>query len=261
MQQIAFGAALAALVALVAFRARALTTSGALAAFAVGTCVFGAGGWPYAAVLFAFFIPSTLLSRIGRARKRQLVDVGKHGARDAWQVLANGGIAAVCAVSAIATHKAPIAAAFAAAFAAASADTWGTEIGTLAQGTPRSILTFKPLPAGLSGGITTIGTIAEIAGAVFVGLVAWSLHVAPWWIVALGGIAGAFVDSILGATAQELRYCAQCARKCETDPHVCGSRTTIIRGASWMSNDAVNFFCTVTGAIVALALAWWHSSW
>jgi uncharacterized protein (TIGR00297 family) len=257
VQQLAFGAALAALVALVAFRARALTLSGAVAAFAVGTCVFGAGGWPYAAVLFAFFIPSTVLSRIGRARKRQLVDVGKHGARDGWQVLANGGVAALCAVLAIAMHKAPIAAAFAAAFAAASADTWGTEIGTLAKGTPRSILTFKPLPVGLSGGITWIGTLAEVVGALFVGLVAWSLHVAPWWFVTIGGIAGAFADSILGATAQELRYCPQCKRRCETDPHLCGSPTTIVRGYSWISNDAVNFFCTLTGAIVALALSWY----
>jgi len=61
---------LAAAVALSAARAKALNRSGALAAWAVGTCVFAAGGWPYAAVLFAFFIPSTLLSRAGRARKR-----------------------------------------------------------------------------------------------------------------------------------------------------------------------------------------------
>jgi uncharacterized protein (TIGR00297 family) len=253
--QLAFGAALAAVVALIAWRARALAASGALAAFIVGTCVFGAGGWPYAAVLFAFFIPSTVLSRIGRARKRRLVDIGKHGARDAWQVLANGGIAAVCAVLAAVTHTHAIAAAFAASFAAASSDTWGTEIGTLANAQPRSILTLKPLATGLSGGVTLVGTLAEIAGALFVGLVAWALHIAPWWIVLVAGAAGAFVDSITGASAQELRYCPQCKRNCETDPHVCGSATTVIRGFPWISNDAVNFICTATGAIVALLLS------
>jgi uncharacterized protein (TIGR00297 family) len=255
VHQLAFGAALAAVVALVAWGARALTASGALAAFAVGTCVFGAGGWPYAAVLFAFFIPSTVLSRIGRARKRALVDIGKHGARDAWQVFANGGIAAVCAVLSALTHAHAVTAAFAAAFAAASSDTWGTEIGTLAKSAPRSILTLKPLPAGLSGGITVVGTIAEIAGALLVGLVAWALHIAPWWIVLIAGVAGAFADSIAGASAQELRYCSQCKRNCETDPHVCGSPTTVVRGYTWMSNDAVNFICTATGAVVALALS------
>jgi uncharacterized protein (TIGR00297 family) len=254
VQQLEFGAALAALVALVAFRVRALTVSGAVAAFIVGTCVFGAGGWPYAAVLFAFFIPSTILSRIGRARKRELVDAGKHGARDAWQVFANGGIAAICAVLAIIKHSPALAAAFAAAFAAASADTWGTEIGTLAKAPPRSILTLRPLPTGLSGGITLPGTIAEVAGASFVGIIASALHIAPWWVVTIAGIAGAFADSILGASAQELRYCPQCARTCETEPHICGSPTTIIRGYSFISNDAVNFICTLTGGIIAYLL-------
>lgn len=244
-------------VALVAWRMRALTANGALAAWIVGACVFGAGGWTYAAVLFAFFIPSTLLSRIGRTKKHLLVDIGKHGARDAWQVGANGGVAALCAVLAAATHANSIAAAFAGAFAAASADTWGTEIGTLARMPARSILTLKPLAAGLSGGVTLAGTLAEIAGACVVGLVAWALWGGAWWTIAAGGLAGAIADSILGGSLQELRYCAQCKRDCETDPHVCGAKTTLRRGAAWFSNDAVNACATAIGALVAgwLALA------
>lgn len=251
MAQILAGIALAAVVAVAAWRAHALSRSGALAAWIVGACVFAAGGWPYAAVLFAFFIPSTLLSRLGRARKRALVDVGKHGARDAWQVAANGGVAALCAVLAAAAHAGPIAAAFAGAFAAAAADTWGTEIGTLAKGRPRSILTFRKLPTGLSGGVTPAGSAAEAAGAVLVGLVAWGLGIAPWWAVAAGGMAGALADSILGAFAQDLRYCDACGRACETDPHACGARTRTIRGAAWMGNDAVNACATAIGAVAA----------
>ena len=59
------GAALAAVIAAIAYRAHALSRSGAVAAFAVGTAVFAAGGWPGALVLLAFFVPSTLLSRLG----------------------------------------------------------------------------------------------------------------------------------------------------------------------------------------------------
>lgn len=252
--QVLAGVALAALTALVAWRARALTPGGALAAFIVGACVFGAGGWPYAAVLFAFFIPSTLLSRIGKARKRELVDTGKHGARDAWQVFANGGVAAFCALLSLG-HAVPFAAAFAGAFAAASADTWGTEIGTLAKMPPRSILTFKPVPAGLSGGVTAAGTLAEIAGALGVALVAWALGAGAWWVIAAGGVAGALADSVIGASAQELRYCPQCERECETDPHACGTRTILRRGAPWISNDTVNACATAIGAITAGALS------
>src|SRR5580658_10739442 len=75
---------------------RVLTRGGAIAAFAVGALTFAAGTLGSALLLLAFFISSIALSRAGKKRKRQLVDIGKGGARDAWQVLANGGIATVC---------------------------------------------------------------------------------------------------------------------------------------------------------------------
>lgn len=252
--QILTGILFAGAVALAARRLHALTTSGAIAAWIVGACIFSAGSWPYAAVLFAFFIPSTLLSRLGRTRKRKLTDIGKTGARDAFQVLANGGVAAFCALLANATHCPALAAGFAGAFAAASSDTWGTEIGTLVKSPPRSILTLRKLAPGISGGITAAGTIAELAGAIAIGLVASALHIAPWWSIAAAGFAGATIDSILGATLQELRYCEKCRRTCETDPHSCGTPTQLIRGFSWMNNDAVNACATATGALVAALL-------
>lgn len=252
--QFAIGAALAALVAFVAYRARALQSSGAIAAFVIGAIVFGIGGWQAALILFAFFIPSTFLSRIGRKRKGALVDVGKHGPRDAWQVAANGGIAAVALLFAPRFGGVAVAA-FAGAFAAASADTWGTEIGTLARATPRSIFSLKPVAAGLSGGVTLQGTLAELAGALVVALVAYALHLAPLLPVFIGGIAGALVDSALGATAQALRYCPTCRRECETNPHVCGTATQIRRGFGWFENDAVNFAATLTGALLGALLS------
>ena len=242
---------LAGAVAVAAQRARALNASGAVAAFLVGAVTFAIGDWQAALVLFAFFVPSTILSRVGKARKRKLVDVGKHGPRDAWQVVANGGVAALALL--LAPRLGAVAyAAFAGAFAAASADTWGTEIGTLARGTPRSIFTFKPVATGLSGGITWQGTAAEIAGACVVAAIAALLHVAPFLPVAAAGVAGAFVDSLLGATAQALRYCPACERACETDPHLCGTPTLVRRGFGWFENDAVNLAATLTGALLAV---------
>ncbi len=240
-------------VALSAWRIRALTHSGALAALAVGTITFGCGGWQAAAVLFAFFLPSVALSRVGRGRKNALVDVGKHGARDAWQVLANGGVAALCILAW--RLGAPLAAAFSGAFAAAAADTWGTEIGVLARAQPRSILTWQRLPTGLSGGISLQGSIATLAGAALVGIVAALVHLGALLPVTIGGFAGALLDSLLGASAQSLRWCPQCHRACETDPHACGSATTLRRGWQWLSNDAVNFAATLCGAAVAGALS------
>ncbi|MGD0968827.1 MAG: DUF92 domain-containing protein [Candidatus Aquilonibacter sp.] len=228
-----------------------LSTSGAIAAAFIGAAVLLGGGWAGAAVLFAFFIPSTLLSRVGRTKKRRLVDIGKQGARDAWQVLANGGVAAVAILLSL-RYGAPMLAAFAGAFAAASADTWATELGTLAKGAPRSIVTMKRLPTGISGGITWQGSVAQIGGALVVAIVASLVHIAALWPVLVGGIAGSIADSILGATLQTQRYCPKCERKCEIDPHPCGTPTVIRRGFRWLNNDAVNFAATLCGALVAL---------
>lgn len=242
-------------VAIAARRAGSLTTGGALAAWTIGAAVFAALGWPGAAVLFAFFLPSSLLTRLGRARKQGLVDTGKAGPRDAWQVAANGGAAAIAALLAATLHAPAALWAFAGAFAAASADTWATEIGTLARGRPRSILTFRTLAPGLSGGITLQGTAAQAAGALAVAGAAAACGIAPWWPVAAAGFTGALLDSVLGAGVQALRWCPVCRRHCETNPHVCGAETTLARGFAWMENDAVNAAATIGGALVAAALA------
>jgi uncharacterized protein (TIGR00297 family) len=248
--QIAIGAAFAALVAGLAYRAHALSASGGAAAFAVGAIVFGSGGWRAAVVLFAFFLPSTLLTHIGRTRKRELADAHGDAPRNEWQVLANGGVAALCALLA-APGNAAFAAAFAGAFAAASADTWGTEIGTLSPAGPVSILTLRPLPAGRSGGVTPLGLIATLAGSFCVAGAAALVGIAPLWRVAIGGVVGALLDSLLGASVQGLRWCTICACECETRRHDCGAATVLRRGVGWIENDAVNFAATLCGALVA----------
>lgn len=261
MTQIAIGAVASFVIAALAAFLRALTPSGACAAFVVGTIVFGIGGLPAAWVLLAFFITASLLSRIGKRRKRDLVDWGKQGARDAWQVLANGGAAAAF-IALRPVAQAPMLVAFAASRAAASADTWSTEIGTLSR-TARSILTFRPVTRGISGGVSALGTFAQFAGAAFVAAVAYGTGIAPFWPVLIGGVAGGIFDSILGASAQALRWCPRCARPCETNPHpACGTPTTMFRGIAWIDNDVVNLSATLCGAGVAVLVASkWPALW
>ncbi|MDB5071153.1 MAG: hypothetical protein JWM87_2264 [Candidatus Eremiobacteraeota bacterium] len=283
------GAVFAGAIAWIAWRVRALTPGGAVAAFVVGTLTYATGTIAFTLVLLAFFVPSVVLSRFGRARKRGLADVGKHDARDAMQVLANGGVATVCAIGWAVTHDVRWAVAFAGAYAAATADTWATEIGTLARRPPRSILTLRPVATGMSGGITLPGTLAEIVGAVWLAAVAAvairvfllepyaplhtvdinalraALALTPFehWHgglrsalgVAFAGVLGATLDSVLGATGQELRRCDVCDRACETDPHACGNPTRLIRGVGGFSNDVVNLLATAAGAAVAFVLA------
>jgi uncharacterized protein (TIGR00297 family) len=252
----AWGGLFAAAIALAAWRAQSLTADGAVAAFVVGTATFGSGGWAATVILLAFFLSSVGLSRVGKARKRGLRDIAKGGPRDARQVLANGGAATVCIVLARidTAHAAGWLAGFATGYAAATADTWSTEIGTLARGTPRSILTGRPIATGLSGGVSVQGTLAALGGALWIALAAaatgYSVVVAT--IVGILGFGGALLDSVLGAAAQVLRYCPACDRACENDPHACGTPTTRLRGFSGLDNDGVNFAATAVPAALAV---------
>lgn len=253
------GLAAAGTVAAIAHRAGALTGRGAWAATAVGTaCV--AAGWDWGALLVAFFVASSTLSRVGHARKASVAAgvVAKAGPRDATQVLANGGAFAACAVGYMLQRSPLWYAAGAGGLAAATADTWGTEVGMLAGSAPRSILSWRPVPIGTSGGVTIIGTAASIAGAIFIGVTArafgWSPSAA--WSAVIGGVAGATADSILGATLQARRWCDHCQAATERVVHTCGGSTVAAAGMTWLDNDAVNVAGAVVGALTGLATTW-----
>uniref|UniRef100_E6Q6G3 DUF92 domain-containing protein n=1 Tax=mine drainage metagenome TaxID=410659 RepID=E6Q6G3_9ZZZZ len=235
---------------------RALTRGGTIAAAFVGAATLLGFHLIGALVLFAFFLPSMALSKLPHPHAERLRDIDKQGARDAWQVAANGGVAGAAGTFALFFPQAHAiaAAAFVGAFAAASADTWGTEIGTRFGENVRSILTFRSDVGGLSGGVTTLGTLAEIAGALVVAASAALFALAPLAAGTIGGIVGAFADSYLGASVQERRYCEACSRACEIDPHACGAATLRVRGIRGFRNDAVNFCATLVGALTSVAV-------
>lgn len=249
----------AAAIAFAARRARSLSTSGAIAATFIGAASVAAG-WGWGALLIAYFVSSSLLSHVGRARKAVATAgvVAKSGARDATQVLANGGLFAACLLLApLASSRFAVTMMFAAlgALAASAADTWSTEIGTLLGGAPRSILSMKKVPAGTSGGVSAAGTLAMVAGAVAIAALGRVLGLPhDIVIVSVAGIGGAVADSLLGATLQERRWCPQCGRTTEVRVHECGTSTLLAGGREWADNDLVNLLATFVGAAVAAVL-------
>lgn len=254
------GLALASAVSLAAWRWRALAPSGALAATVAGTVAVGAG-WSWGIILIAYFASSSLLSRLRAAERERRVSgrVDKGGARDAIQVLANGGIFVLAATAYWNRPDALWQAAGAGALAASAADTWATEIGTLARATPRSIVTGAAVPAGTSGGVTIQGFLASIAGAAFVAAIAWAFDwpVSSVAAALAGGVAGSVADSLLGATVQSRRWCAVCGMATEQRVHRCGTATTVVGGWRWLDNDGVNALATASGALVGVASEAW----
>lgn len=264
------GIVIAIAIAVLARRFRSLTVGGAVAAAGVGAIAIAAG-WSWAIVLVAFFVSSVWLSRWRRGEKesRTAGIVEKSGERDAIQVLANGALFAAAAlmykvrwlmtrdlVDQDPTWTMGWMVFAAGAITAACADTWSTEIGTLAPRTPRLITSRREVPPGTSGGITGTGLAGGVCGALFLGLVVYLVH---WsWRVAvaaaIGGIAGMVADSLIGATLQARRRCPRCGVSTERFVHDCGTETEEAGGLAWLDNDGVNALCTGVGAIIAFGV-------
>jgi uncharacterized protein (TIGR00297 family) len=233
-----------------------LTRSGFVAALFTGA-IAGMAGVGWVILLLLYFGAATTVSRLGRDTKMRKAGglLEKSGARDATQVLANGGAFAAGALIFAATGQ-PIWIAFAAgALAASSADTWATELGLLSHQTPRSILTGKPVQPGVSGGVTLAGTGAGMIGALVVAAAAPLLALeAPPGAPLVGGVAGMVVDSLLGATVQERRWCPACERDTERRVHACGAASDLVGGVRGVRNDLVNSLATLSGGAVSAAL-------
>jgi uncharacterized protein (TIGR00297 family) len=252
------GFLLAALISGLAWRARSLTLGGAISATIIGTLAVAAG-WAWGLLLILYFISSTALSRVGRARKERRMSsvVAKGGERDAVQVLANGALFGGAALAMLIAPHARWIALGAGALAASAADTWATEIGTLSRRDPRFILNGTTVPAGTSGAVSLEGTLAMFASAVFIGVVmitlGWTSTLAIR--VTLAGVFGAIVDTLLGATVQARRWCDACARETERSTHDCGCETRRLRGLGWLDNDLVNFLSGLAGGLLAALLS------
>lgn len=256
--QLLLGFLLALLIAFLAYKARSLNPSGAVAAAFTGTIIFGIGGWKWAILLLLFFITSSALSRAFKKRKQNLDEKFSKGhERDAGQVFGNGGLATMFAALHFFFPESALPwVGFAAALASVNADTWATELGVLSKHPPRLITNLsKIVEKGTSGGISLAGTLASLAGSALIAFFA-SLLTGNWSLfplVTFAGLAGSLFDSLLGGTVQAMYYCPTDKKETEKHPlHTCGTETVHIRGWKWLNNDLVNFLCSAAGVIVSI---------
>jgi uncharacterized protein (TIGR00297 family) len=258
--------------ALLGYWRQALSASGAVGAVLVGTLIFGLGGWEWGLLLVTFFVSSSWLSRFRKADKEQVVEkFAKGSRRDIGQALANAGLGAILAVVSVRYPEPLLFAAFVGVMATVNADTWATELGILSRVPPRLVTSGDVVAPGTSGGVTSLGIWASVAGAMLIGTVAtasvqlgsllsgngWSLRAISYSLLAVvGGLVGSLFDSLLGATVQGIYYCNRCEKETESPVHHCGQSTQPLRGWGWLNNDLVNFLASLVGGLAAASLAW-----
>ena len=263
MASIGLSALFSVLIGWLAYRRGSLSASGMWGAVIVGTCIFGLGGWRWGMLLTLFFVSSSGLSHFREAEKAAVAEekFAKGHARDWGQVMANGGLGSLLAVGSVvwpAWFWWPL---FVGVMATVNADTWATELGTLAQKRPRLITNGRDVPPGTSGGVTVWGTAATMMGGLVIGLTAALVSAETNWVIGLlmggiGGFVGSLCDSLLGATWQAMYYDE--TAQIETEKTVYQGRPTRqVRGFSWMSNDVVNLLASLVGGGVA-SLLWYY---
>lgn len=217
------------LCALLAVLTKKLTVAGGIAAFVIAMLMGAAWAWNGLALLGSFFLLAVMATRKGKVANRENSHQEK---RDVWQVLANGGVAALCTIPVIMnphwTSRSLLIAG--GALSAATADTLSSELGTIWGKRFVNILTWKADQKGLDGVVSLEGTLAGMGGSTVIGLVAcWYLPFVYIPAIVLAGLGGNLVDSILGAALERKHR---------------------------IGNNMVNLVNTLTGALLMVFVLW-----
>lgn len=243
---------IATLAGYLSYKAKFLKKDGAFGAFILAFFLLGFGGIKWVLPILTFFILSSLLSKL-RKKLNSSVDkkFEKSDVRDIFQVFANGGLSLPLLLLYILTGNELFYYSNVIFLAAATADTWGTEIGTMFRTKTYSIIGFKKVEQGISGGVSVVGTSGALLGAFITSLssIFWIENLYLVLIIALMGFLGSIVDSILGYTLQRQNKCTVCQKVTESTIH-CGLPTEYSQGIKWLNNDSVNFISNTIVSII-----------
>jgi uncharacterized protein (TIGR00297 family) len=214
--QAAVGIALTALLAYAAARSQALTARASAVAFVFGSLIVTVGGFPYLALLVLFVVGSVIVTRYKiEEKKRRHLQEGTSGERGVSNVAAHivvpAGLVLIGGFAPGLLSWPTIAVLYAGALAFGTADTFASELGVLSGGA-RSLLTLRPVEAGTNGGVSVLGELWALVGALTTAIVAVALFAAFGTptaavgrfvgVAAAAGFLGCQVDSLLGETLE-----------------------------------------------------------
>lgn len=213
---------------IISVKTKKLTLTGAITGGVLAILIYVGAGYTGIAMLTAFFIFGTLATIWKKREKQQFKSTDDHTKRNAGQVLANGGVAAIIGILTwlIPAKAGLLSLMMAASLASAMADTLSSELGMIYGRRSYNIISWKKDERGLDGVISLEGILIGIIGSVIIAVIyslgfGWNYNFL--WIVIAGTI-GNLADSVLGALLERKHY---------------------------LENDAVNFLNTLAAALAA----------
>ena len=213
--------------AALAYGLRGVNLSGAVAGWIVSFILYAGAGPRIFAVLILVFFLTWAATKLGYQHKQRLGTAEKKGGRTGSQVMANVGLAAICASAYFLSHENPLfLLALIATLTEVTVDTVSSELGQAFSDTARLITNWKKVPAGTNGAISLVGTLGGISGAVVISAACVFLGLLHWietFLLVFAAVFGMAFDSYLGATLER-------------------------RG--FLNNNAVNFIGTLSAALI-----------
>ena len=210
-----------------------LTVAAALTGGLVGMLIFAGAGLIGLSLLSAFFVLG--VGATGwkfNVKMEEGIAEKKQGKRNAGQVFANAGAAAILALLAKYNIECRtiLQLMIAGCFSAATADTLSSELGNVYGRRYYHIISFKEMQRGANGAVSFAGTTIGIIGSTVIALIyivgtGWNTQ--HFVVIIIAGTSGNIADSILGLTFEN-------------------------KGI--LKNNTVNFLNTTVGAVVAWAL-------
>lgn len=211
------------------FNKNKLTLPGTITGLVIGLLIYEGTGLTGFTMICLFFIAGSWAT--GWHKDQKNINEASQP-RTAWQVLANGGVAALLAIMAfLKPDLSPLLLAMlAGSFASAMADTLSSELGMIYGRRFFNIITLKKDQRGLDGVVSIEGTLIGLGGAFAMAIVFWLYT--DWnkalFVITIAGVLGNLVDSVLGALFERKKL---------------------------IGNNTVNFLNTLTGALVCYMLA------
>ncbi|OED30637.1 TIGR00297 family protein [Methanosphaera sp. WGK6] len=181
---------------IIVYLSGALDLLGSFFVTIIGIFIVLSRGFNWLAILLLFLILGSAFTQFKKDYKRRIGLV--HEKRTIRNVISNGIIPVIMAI--FGNY-----AGFIGAIATAIADTMASEIGVLSE--PVLITTKEHVKPGTDGGISLLGTVAGLIGALIIGVSAFIVNVSPdithsICIAIIAGFIGCFADSLLGATLE-----------------------------------------------------------
>ncbi len=242
---------------IIALLLKAADIYGALGLGVIAFIFYYCGGYKFVLYLVGSYIVLMIISIIRKLMKKDFSNIiFKTKSKDIVEVFVNGIVPIVFIILYKALSKEVFLVMSLCAVSANFVDSLASDIGTLSNKKPYDIFRRTYVEPGLSGGMSLLGSVSSLIGAIIFSLVIILLVnlsfvvLIPLTIIMMFG---SFMDSMLGSLAQIKYKCNNCGIITECPTH-CNMPCERYRGFKFINNDMVNMLSSIMVGIASISL-------